>query len=262
MATFLVLTYLEDWLPKGAEGPHPTYYPLYYAFKIAAVAVTCWLGRSAWGDLRPLPAWKALGLAIGLGSLVTALWVGLDFRIALVVYACWLGRSAWGDLTPWPGWKTLGLAVGLGMLVTALWVGLDGVYPVFGGVGSRAAFNPNTLPTAPKIGFLAVRLLGLVLVVPLFEELFWRSFVIRWIIDPDDFRRVPVGRVTLTAGAITATLFAVEHPAEWLPALLTGALWAWLLQRTRSVSACFVSHAVANLGLGIYVLATGQWKFW
>ncbi len=111
------------------------------------------------------------------------------------------------------------------------------------------------MPPAGRIGFLAVRMLGLVLVVPLFEELFWRSFVVRWIIDPDDFRKVPIGRVTPMAGAITAALFAVEHPAEWLPALLTGALWAWLLHRTKSVSACFVSHAVANLGLGIYVLS-------
>jgi CAAX prenyl protease-like protein len=215
MVTFLLLTSAEDWLPKGAEGAHSSYYPLYYAFKIAVVAVVCWLGRSTWVDLAPRP-----------------------------------------------GWKSLAMAVGLGVLVTVLWVGLDGLYPTFGGVGSRAAFNPKTLSPAAKVGFLAVRMLGLVLIVPFFEELFWRSFVVRWIIDPDDFRKVPIGRVTLAAGAITAVLFAVEHPAEWLPALLTGALWAWLLHQTRSVSACFVSHALANLGLGIYVLATGQWKFW
>jgi uncharacterized protein len=212
MATFLLLTSAEDWLP---EGPHPTYYPLFYAFKIAIVAFVCWLGRSTWADLRP-----------------------------------------------WPGRKSLALAVGLGLLVTLMWVGLDGLYPVYGKVGERAAFNPNALPMAGRVGFLAVRMLGLVLVVPLFEELFWRSFVIRYIIDPDDFRKVPIGRVTPMAGAITAALFAAEHPAEWLPALLTGALWAWLLHQSRSVSACFVSHAVANLGLGIYVLTTGRWKFW
>jgi CAAX prenyl protease-like protein len=105
-------------------------------------------------------------------------------------------------------------------------------------------------------------MLGLVLIVPLFEELFWRSFVVRWIIEPDQFREVPIGRITPVAAAITAALFAVEHPAEWLPALLTGGLWAGLLWQTKSVSACFVSHAVANLGLGVYVLTTGAWKFW
>ncbi len=215
MVTFLVLTSLEDWLPKGSDGPHPTYYPLFYAVKIGVVAFVCWLGRASWADLRP-----------------------------------------------WPGGKMLALAVALGLLVTLMWVGLDGFYPVYGKVGARAAFNPGVLPLAGRLGFLTVRMLGLVLVVPFFEELFWRSFVVRWIIDPDDFRKVPIGRVTLMAGAITAALFAVEHPAEWLPALLTGALWAWLLHRSRSVSACFVSHAVANLGLGAYVLSTGHWKYW
>jgi CAAX prenyl protease-like protein len=215
MAVFLVLTSAEDWLPRGTAGPHPTYYPVFYAFKIAAVALTCWL--------------------------------------------C---RSTWRDLSPRPGVGTLGLSVILGLLVTAVWVGLDGLYPRFGEVGSRAAFNPNVLTPASKYAFLAVRLAGLVLIVPLFEELFWRSFVVRWIIEPDDFRKVPVGRVTPIAAAVTAGLFAVEHPAEWLPALMTGVLWAWLLHQTRSVSACFVSHGVANLGLGVYVLATGNWKFW
>ena len=56
--------------------------------------------------------------------------------------------------------------------------------------------------------------------------------------------------------------FATAHPEEWLPAFLTGLAWAWLLHRPRSVSACVVSHMAANLALGVYVLATGAWKFW
>ena len=215
MATFVVLTSVEGYLPKSGDGPHPIYYPVFYAIKLL-----------------------------------------------IVVVAIWLGRSTLRDLLPWPGWKSIGLAIGLGLLVTALWVGLDGLYPVYRDSGKRAEFNPFTLPVAGRWAFLAVRLLGLVLVVPLFEELFWRSFVVRWIIDPDSFLKVPIGRVTPVAAAVTAGLFAVEHPAEWLPGLIAGGLWAWLLSQSKSVSACFVSHAVANLSLGIYVLTTGSWKFW
>jgi uncharacterized protein len=216
MGTFLILTSCESWLPQPSKASPTTYYPLFYAIKIAIVGVVCWLCRSTWRDLRP-----------------------------------------------WPGVQSLGLAVGSGLLVTLLWVGLDGWYPVFGDVGSRAAFNPYVLSSPmARWTFLVFRMVGLVLIVPFFEELFWRSFVVRWIIDPDHFPDVPIGKVTLMAGAVTAALFALEHPAEWLPALLTGALWAGLLHQTKSVSACFVSHAVANLGLGIYVLTTGAWKFW
>jgi CAAX prenyl protease-like protein len=183
-------------------------------------------------------------------------------KISIVAVVCWLCRSTWRDLKPWPGAKSLAMAVGSGLIVALIWVGLDGWYPIYGDVGARASFNPNVLSPMSKSAFLAFRMLGLVLIVPLFEELFWRSLVIRWIIDPDHFQDVPIGRVTLAAAGITAALFALEHPAEWLPALLTGALWAALLHQTRSVSACFVSHAVANLGLGIYVLTSGNYKFW
>jgi CAAX prenyl protease-like protein len=129
-------------------------------------------------------------------------------------------------------------------------------------VGERIAFDPATITQpAGRYGFLAVRFLGLVLVVPLVEELFWRSFLMRWIINPD-FERVPVGQVTWAAALVTSGLFALAHPAEWPAAFLTGMAWAGLLYRTKSLFACFLSHLVANLALGIYIVATGSWRFW
>ena len=212
-AAFLVLTALESQLPQVSEAPHPTWYSLAYAVKIAVVAAVAW--------------------------------------------AC---RSAWRDLSPRPTWVCFALAVGLGLVVTTLWVGLDGRYPPIPGLGKRQGFDPTSLPLVGRVGFLAVRLFGLVVLVPLIEELFWRLFLMRWIVDPDDFTRVPIGRVTLGAASVTSILFALEHP-EWLPALLTGLAWAGLLWQTRSVAACFVSHLTANLALGVYVLATGSWTF-
>ena len=67
--------------------------------------------------------------------------------------------------------------------------------------------------------------------------------------------------MTAPAAAITSVMFALAHP-EWLPALFTGFVWAWLLWQTRSLAACAVSHATANLALGLYVVATGDWKYW
>jgi len=37
---------------------------------------------------------------------------------------------------------------------------------------------------------------------------------------------------------------------------------ALLLRSTRSLLACIVAHGVTNLSLGIYVLTTGNWKYW
>jgi CAAX prenyl protease-like protein len=225
MGAFLLLSSAEGWLPSAPEGtPHPTWYPLAYAAKAAVVAGLMICFRATWRDLLPIP--RRLGpwlLAGALGLLVFALWIAPDLLAAR------LGRAS--------------------------------LYPRLGGSGARQSFDPTVLPLLPRLAFLAVRLLGLVVLVPVFEELFWRSFVMRLVIDPDDFTRAPVGRVTLPAALITSAAFAAVHP-EWLPALATGLLWAWLLARTGSLSLCAFSHAVANLALGVYVLATGEWRYW
>lgn len=229
MAAYLLLTSAESLLPTGAGGgPHPVAYPIAYAIKAAAVLVVMILCRSTWADLRQGPARRIAWVdAVALGLAVTVVWIGADAA---------LGR----------------MATALGVELPS-WLG--------GLAGRRMAYDPSVLPPAGRAAFITVRMLGLVLLVPVFEELFWRSFLMRFVIDPDDFTRVPIGRVTLLAAAVTSGGFAAAHP-EWLPALLTGLAWAWLLHRTRSVAACAVSHAVANLGLGIYILATGEWRYW
>lgn len=186
--------------------------------------------------------------------------VAYTVKVAIVAALAWGGRSAWRDFLPWPGPKVMALAVALGIAIAIQWVALDGHYPTFKFLGSRSSFDPTKLPLPREVAFLAVRFLGLVLVVPLMEELFWRSLLMRWVIDPD-FTRVPVGKVTWPAAAFTTGLFAVAHP-EWLPALLTGAAWAWLLWSTGSLAACLISHVAANLALGVYVFWARAWEFW
>jgi uncharacterized protein len=186
--------------------------------------------------------------------------LGYGARVVIVAALAWYFRATWRDFRPWPRLPTFALAVLIGLFVWALWVGLDGWYPSLPFLGKRVGFDMAALDPVARWFFIVIRMLGLVVLVPVIEELFWRSFLIRWLADPD-FQKIPVGRVTLTAAAVTSIAFALVHP-EWLPGLLTGALWAWLLWRTKSLAACLVSHAVANLALGIYVIATGDWKYW
>lgn len=220
--------------------------------------------RPAWLPyVAPMGAFLLLTAAEGsLTSESQSTWypAGYAAKIAVVAVVAWVCRATWSDFRPRPGAKAMALAIGLGALIALAWVGLDCAYPRFGALGRRSGFDPGTLPPSVRLGFVTVRLVGLVVVVPLIEELFWRSFLIRWLIDPD-FARVPIGRVTPAAAAISAVLFALEHP-EWLPGLLAGLAWAWLVHQTKSVAACLVSHATANLGLGLYVLATHAWHFW
>jgi uncharacterized protein len=211
--------------------------------------------------IAPMFAYVALSSLEG--SLPSPGWYPAAYAAKALIVAClmWYYRSTWRDLRPTPGPAALGMAVAVGLLVIVLWIGLDGLYPSLPFMGgARTAFDPNVLSPAGKWAFIAVRFVGLVVLVPVFEELFWRSFLIRWLID-QEFWKVPIGRVTPVAAVVSSVVFALAHP-EWLPALLTGLLWAGLLWKTRSVSACVVSHVVANLALGIYVVATESWKFW
>jgi CAAX prenyl protease-like protein len=230
------------------------------------------LAGSAAGDsaifpyLVPLCAYVLLGwferFVPRIGDQPDALWYfgAYTARLFATGLSAWWYRSIWKDLRPVSSAASLGLAVVLGLAVWALWIGLDGLYPPLFGSERRIGFDPTPLPPIWRGAFIVVRLVGLVVLVPLIEELFWRSCLIRWLIDVE-FQKVPIGRVTWLSAGASSVFFALVHP-EWLPALFTGFLWAWLLWQTKSVFACFVSHATANLALGIYIIVAGAWKFW
>lgn len=223
-----------------------------------------------WPYVIPLAGFLAMTtlegyLPAGEGGAPSAFWYPLGYTLKVVVVSglLWGCRGIFEDLKPWPSWLGGVVAVGVGLGVTLVWVGLDGVYPdlsKLGLGGKRTAFDPARLGAGARVAFLGVRLFGLVALVPLIEELFYRSFLMRWVID-QDFRRVAIGRVTPAAIAVTTAVFGLSHP-EWLPAVLTGLAWGWLVWWTKSVSACVLSHAAANLALGVYVLSTGEWKYW
>jgi CAAX prenyl protease-like protein len=100
-----------------------------------------------------------------------------------------------------------------------------------------------------------------VLIVPVVEELFWRGWMMRWIIHTD-FEKVRFGTYAPAAFWITAILFASEHGPYWDVGLLTGILYNLWMIRTKSLADCILMHAVTNGVLSAYVIATGQWQYW
>ena len=213
--------------------------------------------------VAPIFAYVFLGGVEGYLPEASPIWYPVWYTVKLVIVtslACWY-RSTWTDLRRMPSVLGFLLAALAGLFVFGIWIGLDGLYPAIPFVTSqRLGFDPTPLSVASRQVFIFVRMIGLVVIVPLIEELFWRSFLLRWLID-QDFQREPIGRVTVTSAVVSSMLFAVAHP-EWLPALLTGLAWAWLLHQTKSLTACLVSHSIANLALGMYVIYSHSWKYW
>jgi CAAX prenyl protease-like protein len=162
-------------------------------------------------------------------------------------------RKTYSEITP--GFSLLAFAVGI--LVFVLWIPLYGGYFL---LGEPTIVNPYDLAGGLALPWIAVRLFGSSVVVPIMEELFWRSFLLRYLVNPD-FRQVPLGTFTPSAFAISVALFGVEHN-QWFAGMVAGALYTLLLARTKSLCSCIIAHAVTNFLLGLYVLITGHWQYW
>src|SRR5687767_6250977 len=110
--------------------------------------------------------------------------------------------------------------------------------------------------------FVAVRIIGAVLVVPVMEELFWRDYLWRQIIAPNDFKLARVGEWDWKALVGVSLLFAVVHGNWWLTSIVWALMIGGLLVYTKSLGACIIAHAVTNLLLAVYVLRYKDWAFW
>jgi CAAX prenyl protease-like protein len=168
-------------------------------------------------------------------------------------------RKCAADLSSGLSFSEVLTAIFCGLLVLVIWVVPEGyLYQL----EQKTVFNPHGLGESQIafIGLITVRLVGASLVVPVMEELFWRSFVMRYLIEPD-FRSVPMGAFTWLSFLGVAILFGLEHN-RIVVGIIAGLLYGLLLVYQKKLKGVIVAHGVTNLGLGIYVLVTGNWAFW
>ncbi len=179
-------------------------------------------------------------------------------KVASVALLLWYFRAQYVELRGRPDFRWVGLiAPALGAVVFVLWINLDGGWLDLGG---GTGFAPLDDAGAIRWELALPRLAGAALVVPLMEELFWRSFLLRWI-DKHDFLALEPVKISLRAILVASVLFGLEHTL-WFAGIVAGLTYAWLYRASGNLWAPIVSHAVTNLMLGIWVLATGAWSFW
>ncbi len=175
---------------------------------------------------------------------------------------------AWPALPPadlrvrdWAGTLLLGAAV------FAIWIIPDHLFP-----GYRHFWlfeNPFTgrLETSlstdarSQAPVLLLRMFRAVAIVPVVEEMFWRGWLMRWLIR-SDFTAVPLGTWSAQSFWCVAVLFALEHGPYWDVGLAAGALYNWWMLRTRSLGDLMISHAATNACLSAYVIWSGRWEYW
>ena len=158
-------------------------------------------------------------------------------------------------------------SVGIGATVFFIWIAPDVIWP---GYRHNLLFENSLLGSAKSsltaelrsnYVFLAFRVFGTAVVVPVIEELFWRGWLMRYSIS-SDFEKVPLGTYSVSAFWITALLFASEHGSYWEVGLLAGVIYNWWMLRTRNLVDCMLAHAVTNACLAIYVIGFGRWEYW
>ena len=156
----------------------------------------------------------------------------------------------------------------VGIVVFVLWIAPDMLEPAYRShwlfdnalVGSaRSSVPPHA---KGDLIFLAFRVIGSVALVPPIEELFWRGWLMRWLIRPEGFESVRLGTYTHYSFWVTAVLFAAEHGPYWDVGLLAGIVYNWWMVRTGRLADCIVAHAVTNGVLAAYVLYSGRWEYW
>jgi CAAX prenyl protease-like protein len=159
------------------------------------------------------------------------------------------------------------IALGIGVFV--LWIAPDLLFPGYRahwlfsnsllGAGGLASGIPEA--ERSNVAVLALRGLRASLIVPIIEELFWRAWLMRWLILPD-FSKVPMGTYAPQAFWIVAAFFALEHGSYWDVGLVCGILYNWWMVRTKSMGDLILVHGITNACLSIYVVAAGKWEYW
>jgi CAAX prenyl protease-like protein len=184
-------------------------------------------------------------------------------RVAIVAASIWFFSRRVVDLKV--RFLAGSLAIGIGVFL--LWIAPDTLFP---GWRQHWLFT-NSLMGEVKISLnaeqlsspflLLFRTLSAALMVPILEELFWRGWLMRWLIDKD-FEKVPMGTYDTQSFWIVAALFAVEHGPYWEVGLLTGIIYNWWMIRTKSLGDLIFVHAITNLVLSLYVIWSKKWQFW
>jgi uncharacterized protein len=223
-----------------------------------------WPNRSALARIAPFALFMALLIARSKAPADGAWGFAPQWLYAVsvviagfVLAVCW---REYGELArqTLPDAREGLLAIAAGALVFVLWINLDAAWMTIG--TPSAPFEPLVADGAIDWPQVAMRFVGATLLVPLMEELFWRSFLMRWLEQPV-FQGVAPRRVGVRAIVLSTFVFTLAHTL-WLAAAIAGLAYALLYVKTGKLWVAVIAHAVTNGALGVWVILTGHWQFW
>jgi uncharacterized protein len=223
---FLALTFCQ-----GKFGPASAYW-FYFAKTLVGVWLI-WEMRPFVAEMRWAASWEAVAIGVG----IFAVWVGLD------PFYPHSKEILQNDIYPFLK------KIGLGVLCSDS--------------NPEKLWNPNEqFGSGSALAWLMIvaRILGSTFVVPPLEEVFYRSFIYRYIAKPD-FLSVPLNQFLPLPFLATAAVFGFSHN-EWLAGILCGAAYQWLVLRKNRLGDAMTAHAITNFLLGVWIVWRHAWQFW
>ena len=164
------------------------------------------------------------------------------------------------------------VGIGFWLLPTMIydWTGMtgkpDSFFSKLTGLAPREeGFDPSVFGNpAAYWASLIFRLARAVIIVSLVEEIFWRGFLMRFLLDLDgDYWKVPFGKAALISFVVVTFAFMLAHaPLDGAGALIYGSITYWVAVKTKSLLACVVMHGVANATMGAFAMTYGKYGLW
>ena len=186
------------------------------------------------------------------------------YPVRFFIVTSLIGALSWPYLSFRPSAPLASMAIGVAVFV--IWVAPDVLFGyrhhwLFENSITGSAASSLAPHLKANLGFMLLRSVSSAIMIPILEELFWRGWMMRWLID-SDFLTVPLGKYVPSAFWIVALLFASEHGPYWEVGLAAGIVYNWWIVRTRNLADCILAHAVTNAVLAAYVVVGGQWQYW
>lgn len=185
---------------------------------------------------------------------------------AIAAFAAWLAvrrTGAGGALLSSPV-----SAIALGLFVAAFWI-LPEECPwyrtwVLWPFGAPTSVDAAPSPYDPAVcswPLVWVKLAGSAFVIAPVEELFFRSFLYRWVVAGSNWRNARLDVWNWNGVLWTAFVFSLEHSPRFAVAFLCAIVYQFAAKRC-GIAGAMLAHITTNLVLALYVMATGKWFFW
>jgi exosortase E/protease (VPEID-CTERM system) len=191
------------------------------------------------------------------GMIAHALSAGFDLlyplRCVAAVAVLWMYRRSYAALD----WRVSWRGPAVGMLIAGIWL----VFAHFLTAPSAMPEALSLLPAPLRAAWIGSRLLAATVTVPIAEELAYRGYVLRRLVN-SDFQSVKFQDIRWPALAVCAVLFGITHGTMWLPAILAGLAYGAITIRTGRIGEAVVAHATTNALLAASVLLFDQWQLW